>query len=184
MVIAYIHGRFQPFHKGHLALLLYALNKYDELWIGISNPLRELPPNFISFENDLKASILKARDPKKNIFTYLEREEMILKSLEYENIDLKRVKVLPHFGYYDSKNWQDFLPEKENSILVIHPKDLHHKLKLDVYDKLGWRIDDVPLLDPGVSGTDFHKEYPLDDWQQYVPKGTIEVLEKILLNKK
>jgi cytidyltransferase-like protein len=183
MVIAYVHGRFQPFHKGHLALCLYALSKYDELWVGISNPLRELPSNLSNFESDLKASLMKARDPKKNIFSYLERESMILKSLEFENIDLKRIKILPHFGYYDSKNWQDFLPDKTKSVLVIHSKDLHHELKLDLYEKLGWRIEQVPLLEKGVSGTEFHNEYPNGNWQKYVPEGTKEVLEEILRTK-
>ena len=68
--IGYTHGRFQPFHKGHLAVLLYILNSYDELWIGISNPLRRLPHNIATYEESLKKSILEARAENKNIFTY------------------------------------------------------------------------------------------------------------------
>jgi nicotinamide-nucleotide adenylyltransferase len=36
-----IHGRFQPFHNGHLEYLRGAAERSDEVWIGITNPDRE-----------------------------------------------------------------------------------------------------------------------------------------------
>ena len=33
-----IHGRFQPFHNGHLEYLRGAAERSDEVWIGITNP--------------------------------------------------------------------------------------------------------------------------------------------------
>ncbi len=183
MTIAYVHGRFQPFHKGHLALLKYALDNYEKLWVGISNPLRELPRNFSSLDKDLQTDLLRSRNPKKNIFTYLQREKMILKSLEYEGQNLLKVKVQPHFGYFESDNWQDFLPPKDDAVLVIHVKDLIHDLKLDLYKKLGWRIEQVKLFEEGVSGTQFHNVWPNGNWQVLVPKGTKEILEEILNDK-
>ena len=33
-----IHGRFQPFHNGHLEYMSGAAERSDELWIGITNP--------------------------------------------------------------------------------------------------------------------------------------------------
>jgi len=33
-----IHGRFQPFHNGHLEYMRGAADRSDELWIGITNP--------------------------------------------------------------------------------------------------------------------------------------------------
>ena len=33
-----IHGRFQPFHNGHLDYLRGALARCDELFVGITNP--------------------------------------------------------------------------------------------------------------------------------------------------
>src|SRR5438045_9295340 len=33
-----IHGRFQPFHTGHLEYLRGAAERSDEVWIGITNP--------------------------------------------------------------------------------------------------------------------------------------------------
>ena len=33
-----IHGRFQPFHLGHLEYLQGAAAQSDEVWVGITNP--------------------------------------------------------------------------------------------------------------------------------------------------
>lgn len=52
--IGYNHGRFQPLHNGHFSTFQKILEKYDELWIGIANPLRQLPPNFEKLDDVLK----------------------------------------------------------------------------------------------------------------------------------
>lgn len=175
--IGYTHGRFQPFHKGHLPVLLYILDKYDELWVGISNPLRRLPHNIDSYDNDLKNSIMNGRTADKNLFTFLERKQMILESLKDEDINLNRVKINPHFGYYEEDNWTDFLPSKEMTTIVLHSKDPHHDKKIIHYKKHGWEIETIPLLKEGYSGTEFHKTYPGGDWQDMVPDGTRRVIE-------
>jgi len=33
-----IHGRFQPFHNGHLEYLRGAASRCDEIFVGITNP--------------------------------------------------------------------------------------------------------------------------------------------------
>ena len=177
-IIGYTHGRFQPFHKGHLAILLYILNNYDELWVGISNPLRRLPYNIENYEVSIKKSILEARSEKKNLFTFLEREMMIIETLKDEGVDMGRVKILPHFGYYEEDNWVDFLPPKELTTIVLHCKDSHHDAKVDYYKKIGWKLEIIPLLKEGYSGTLFHNEYPGGNWQDLVPEGTKRVLLK------
>jgi len=177
--IGYTHGRFQPFHSGHLSILLYILDNYDELWVGISNPLRRLPQNIDSYDQDLKKSILVGRSDAKNIFTFLEREQMIRESLKDEGVDLSRVKIYPHFGYYEEDNWADFLPPKELTTIVLHCKDVHHDKKFVYYKKNGWKTEAIPLLREGYSGTKFHKEYPGGNWQNLVPAGTKRVLDSL-----
>lgn len=178
--IGYTHGRFQPFHKGHLPILLYILDRYDELWIGISNPLRALPHNFETYDEELKASIAKARLETKNIFTFLEREQMILETLKEERIDLNRVKIYPHFGYYEEDHWADFFPPKDKTTIILHCKDPHHDKKIDHYKKLGWKIEIIPLLKAGYSGTLFYQEYPNGNWRDLVPDGTKKIIENKL----
>lgn len=177
--IGYTHGRFQPFHKGHLPLLLHILNNYDELWIGISNPLRKLPDNIETYDTELKNSILEARLSTKNIFTFLQREQMILETLKDEKVNLSRVKIYPHFGYYEEENWADFLPPKKITTIVLHCKDPHHDKKFSYYQANGWKTEAIPLFQAGYSGTLFHSEYPNGNWQDLVPNGTKRILENI-----
>ena len=178
--IGYTHGRFQPLHKGHLPVLLYILDNYDELWVGISNPLRRLPHNIENFDDELKKSIKEARLDSKNIFTFLERKKMILETLKDEGVDLNCVKVYSHFGYYEEDNWADFLPPKEMTTIVLHCKDPHHDKKISYYKKHDWKTEAIPLLKGGYSGTLFHKEYPNGNWRDLVPNGTKKILERKL----
>ena len=38
MTRGFVHGRFQPFHNGHLEYLRGALERCEELFVGITNP--------------------------------------------------------------------------------------------------------------------------------------------------
>lgn len=154
------------------------MDHYDELWVGISNPLRRLPDNIESYDDDLKQSVLEARQEYKNIFTFLEREEMIRSTLKDEGIDMNRVRIYPHFGYYEEENWADFFPPKEMITIVMHCKDPHHDRKVDYYKTQGWNVEAIPLLKEGYSGTLFHKEYPNGRWRDLVPDGTRRFLEE------
>jgi len=174
--IGYTHGRFQPFHKGHLPIMLYILENYDELWVGISNPLRKLPANIDELGEDLQRSIKKARLEKKNIFTFLQRKRMILETLEDEGTDLSRVKIYPHFGYYEETNWTDFMPPKKLTTILLHCKDVHHNKKIKYYKDHNWKVETMPMLKDGYSGTLFHEEYPNGKWQDLIPDGTKRVL--------
>ncbi|HEV8713189.1 MAG TPA: adenylyltransferase/cytidyltransferase family protein [Candidatus Binatia bacterium] len=59
-----IHGRFQPFHCGHLQYALAALARCDHLIVGITNP----DPSLIVAE----ASDPERHHPAANIFTFLQ----------------------------------------------------------------------------------------------------------------
>ena len=57
--IGYTHGRFQPIHNGHFHIMLQILEEYDELWIGIANPLLKWPcllkkENLTIYDNKLE----------------------------------------------------------------------------------------------------------------------------------
>src|SRR4029079_19569485 len=64
-----IHGRFQPFHNGHLEYMRGAADRSDELWIGITNPdpARILP----------ESSSPLRHLPESNPYTYDERLLMV-----------------------------------------------------------------------------------------------------------
>ena len=175
--IGYTHGRFQPVHNGHFKVMLYILKNYDQLWVGIANPLRELPKNIESLVSDLRNSIKKAREPKNNPYSYIERYNMIYSSLKLYGVDMKRVKILPHFGAYETENWADFFPPKEQTTIILPAKEIYHYKKLEIYRKESWKVEIIPQF-PGISGKIFDKEFPNGNWKKLVPKGAIEIIER------
>lgn len=177
--IGYTHGRFQPLHNGHFKIFLYILNKCKFLWIGITNPERVLPPDIDKLDEKLRASLIRARDPKNNPYNFEERKEMIRSSLSKEGIDMSRIKITPHYGFYDREDWRDFMPPKENSIIFLAAKDSHHDVKIQLYKKEGWKVEVLSLFS-GFSGKLFDKEWPNGNWESLVPKGTAEFLESKL----
>ncbi len=173
--IGYNHGRFQPLHNGHFNTYLEILKKYDELWIGIANPLRQLPPNFEKLKEKLKKSLLQAREPENNPYTFVERYEMIYDSLSDHGIDMKRVRILPHFGFYETDNWREFIPDR--ATIVLCAKDYHHYSKVKIYEDNNLNVDFVKPLQ-GISGSILDKAWPDGNWRDLVPSGTRKVLEK------
>ncbi len=179
LTIGYNHGRFQPLHKGHFNTFLKILEKYDQLWIGIANPLRIPVPNTERLGQSLQESLQRARNIKNNPYSFLERYEMIRLSLINQGIDMDRIRILPHFGFYESDNWKDFIPKK--ATIILSAKDYHHYSKIKVYKSNGWKVDFVESL-PGISGTILRKEFPEGNWRELVPAGTIQILESKLKN--
>ncbi len=105
---------------------------------------------------------------------------MIRISLIKEGIDINRIRIVPHFGYYETENWKDFIPREAS--IVLSAKDKHHYEKIKVYKENGWKVE---LIEPvkGVSGTIFGKEWPDGNWEELVPEGTRTILRKKLREK-
>lgn len=182
MKIGYTHGRYQPLHKGHFNTMLYILQNYDPLWIGIANPLLEKPRLVDRSDKKLVESLKKARATEKNRWTYVDRYDMIYNSLIDKGIKPSRFRILPHFAFYDIKNWLDFLPQTKESVIILAEKDFHHYRKLEQYRKLEWEIETIEPIQ-GISSDIFYSQFPLGNWRQLVPTGTKAYLEQYLLNR-
>lgn len=81
-----IHGRFQPFHNGHLEYALAALERSSFLWIGLADPFPPAPPRQ---QPDHQA----ARSTSS--LTYHERQFMITRTLVAEGIPPERFSFTP-----------------------------------------------------------------------------------------
>src|SRR4051812_45474626 len=82
-----VHGRFQPFHNGHLEYVLRAKGLCQRLIVGITNP----DPKWIQPE-DYSAH---RHEPESNPFTYLERTLMIRDSLLDEGLHPQAFLIVP-----------------------------------------------------------------------------------------
>ena len=82
-----VHGRFQPFHTGHLSYTLEAFNRSEHLIIGITNP----DPS----ETRVEAADAQRHTSEANPFTFFERQWMIRAALVEAAIDLSRISIVP-----------------------------------------------------------------------------------------
>ena len=92
-----IHGRFQPFHNGHLEYMRGAADRSDELWVGITNP----DPARIRPEASDPARHL----PESNPYTYDERLLMVKAAAPDLGLDAASVHVIP-FPVNEPDLWQ------------------------------------------------------------------------------
>jgi cytidyltransferase-like protein len=103
-----IHGRFQPFHNGHLAYLEAAAARSDTLLVGITNPDRRRTRP----EVDDPARHL----PEANPLSYTERLLMI--SAVAEEAGVRRLHVIP-FPVNEPDLWDDYVPADVTHFLRV-----------------------------------------------------------------
>ena len=149
-------GRFQPFHLGHLDAVLFGLSRTENLFIGVgsSNKFNE----------------------KKNPFSAEERKEMIISSIESSMLGRVKIFEIPDVDNHEKWTFEiDQIVPKYDVVFTNDEftKTLFEKRKIDVIP--------VVLKDrEKFSGTNI-RELIADDknWQDLVPRGTRNVLEKI-----
>lgn len=180
----YYHGRFQPFHNGHLKVVKAMLAEHRQIILGISNPFRA-PAVFNDNEKqELKDDVNnETRAPKNNPWTYWQRLLMIRKSLQDEHIDLDRVIIIPNlrFSHYDL-NEVNF--PKEQCVIWIMPSQIHNQIILDNYRQDGWEVRIIKKEERVTSGTKIRNFIRANnpEWEKYVPKGIAEIIKKYPIN--
>jgi len=149
-------GRFQPFHLGHLDAVLFGLSRTENLFIGIGSSNKS--------------------NERRNPFSAEERTEMIISSIESSMIDRLKIFDIPDVDNHEKWTFEiDQLVPKYDVVFTNDEftKTLFEKRKIDVIP--------VVLKDrEKFSGTNI-RELIADDknWQDLVPHGTRNVLEKI-----
>jgi nicotinamide-nucleotide adenylyltransferase len=159
-----IHGRFQPFHNGHLEYMLGAAARCEELWVGITNPdptrIREEPSDPLRHL------------PESNPWTYAERLLMVKETARDEGLD---VHVIP-FPVNEPDLWPAYVPDGVTQYLRLFSE--WGGTKLDRLRAAGY---EVVILDAGVkkgvSGADVREAIRAgDDWEGLVPQGVARVI--------
>lgn len=167
-----VHGRYQPFHNGHLACLLGAAARCDELFVGITNPdPSRVLPDPLDPERHL---------PESNPFTYAERLLMVKAAALGAGLDLARVHVIP-FPVNEPELWPAYLPDGATHFLRLFSAWGQGKA-----ERLRAAGHAVEVLDDGaqkdVSGRVVRASLAAGDraaWRALVPAGAARVLEEI-----
>jgi cytidyltransferase-like protein len=162
-----IHGRFQPFHNGHLEYLRGAAAHSQEVFVGITNP----DPQRIREESSDPLRHL----PESNPFTYVERLLMIEAVAEDEGI---RAHVIP-FPVNEPELWPAYVPAGVTQYLRLFSE--WGGTKLERMREAGY---EVVVLDEGVdkeiSGIDVRAALRSGgEWKALVPPAVARVIRSL-----
>jgi nicotinamide-nucleotide adenylyltransferase len=165
-----IHGRFQPFHNGHLEYMRGAAALCDELFVGITNP----DPARIKPEAADPARHL----PESNPWTYAERLMMVKAAARDLGLDLDRVHVIP-FPVNEPELWPAYVPPGVTQFIRLFSDWGGEKL-----DRLRDAGYDVVVLDEGaekeVSGAQVRDALRSGaEWERFVPPGVARVIREL-----
>ncbi len=162
-----IHGRFQPFHVGHLEYLRGAAERCDEVFVGITNPD---PARVVPEPSDPLRHL-----PESNPFTYWERLLMIEEVARDEEVD---VRVIP-FPVNEPELWDAYVP-RDATQFIRHFSEWG-ATKIERLRAAGY---DVVVLDEGaqkeISGADVRAAMRSGgDWESLVPPGVARVIRSL-----
>ena len=165
-----IHGRFQPFHNGHLEYLRGAAERSDDIFVGITNPD---PRRVVPEESDPLRHL-----PQSNPFTYVERLLMVEAAARDLSLEAGRVHVIP-FPVNEPELWPAYVPEGVTQYLRLFSE--WGGTKLERLRAAGY---DVVVLDRGsekeISGADVRAAMRSGgDWRSLVPPGVARVIEEL-----
>ncbi|MFL5966113.1 MAG: adenylyltransferase/cytidyltransferase family protein [Gaiellaceae bacterium] len=162
-----IHGRFQPFHNGHLQYLRGAAARSEAVFVGITNPdpwrVKEEPSDPLRHL------------PESNPFTYTERLLMIEAVAAGEDIP---VHVIP-FPVNEPELWPAYVPEGVTQYLRLFSE--WGGTKLERMRDAGY---EVVILDEGaekeISGRDVRDAIRSGgDWEALVPSPVARVIRSL-----
>lgn len=162
-----IHGRFQPFHNGHLEYLRGAAARSERVFVGITNP----DPRRIKEE----ATDPLRHLPESNPYSYTERLLMVESVAADERIP---VHVIP-FPVNEPELWGAYVPEGITQYLRLFSE--WGGTKLDRLRDAGY---EVVVLDEGVekgiSGADVRDAMRAGaEWESLVPPGVARVIRSL-----
>ena len=162
-----IHGRFQPFHNGHLEYLKGAAALSDELFVGITNP----DPRRIKPEDSDPLRHL----PESNPYSYVERLLMVKAAALDAELGLDCVHVVP-FPVNEPGLWPAYVPDDVTQFIRLFSD--WGGTKLERLREAGY---EVVVLDEGsqkeVSGADVRAALREGgEWEALVPPGVATVL--------
>ena len=159
-----IHGRFQPFHNGHLEYLRGAAARSDEVFVGITNP----DPARIKEEPSDPLRHL----PESNPFSYVERLLMVTAVAADEGI---RAHVIP-FPVNEPELWSAYVPDGVTQYLRLFSE--WGGTKLERMREAGY---EVVILDEGsekeISGAEVRAAIREGrGWHELVPPAVVCVI--------
>ncbi|KYK24403.1 nicotinamide-nucleotide adenylyltransferase [Thermoplasmatales archaeon SG8-52-4] len=149
-------GRFQPFHKGHLKIIINASKEYEEVIIGIGSS--------------------QYGNSSDNPFSADERKNMIKKSLDAIGLNNFKIVLIPDI--HNPPKWVDHV------LSIIPDFDIvisNNSFTKQLFTEKGFKIKETPLYDKDkFSGKVIRKRIINDEsWKDLVPQEVHDFIIRI-----
>jgi nicotinamide-nucleotide adenylyltransferase len=151
-------GRFQPFHKGHLGAVKFALARVDQLVIVVG-------------------SAQKSHEPK-NPFTAGERIRMIKESLDFERVNVSKILIIPVPDIDVHSLWTrqvDMLVPKYEIVFANDP------FTLILFRERGVKTIEAPMVNRSkMQATGIRRKMATGGkWEGLVPAAVARIVKEI-----
>lgn len=169
--IGMVHGRFQPFHNGHLEYVLRARARSRALVVGITNPdpthVRDSPAN------------RERATAEANPFPFWLREQMIRGALLDAGVPAHDLSIVP-FPIHEPDLWDHYVPPR--AVHFVRVFSAWEERKVAELRAAGY---DVEVLDQGApkreTGTEVRRLLRSGaPWQDLVPHASASALMRYL----
>jgi nicotinamide-nucleotide adenylyltransferase len=149
-------GRFQPFHLGHLSVVKEAMEKCDQVIIGIGSAEQSYLPD--------------------NPFTAGERFELIDSALREEGVSAEKYCILPVRNINNYALWPNHVDALVPEYDEVYTGSKIVKQLFERQEK--HKVVDVKMLE-GICGAEVRNRILQDqNWEEMVPKKVAELLKK------
>jgi nicotinamide mononucleotide adenylyltransferase len=170
-----VHGRFQPFHNGHLEYLEAALLRCEYLFVGITQFRRKH-----LVQVDASGAVHRAL-PVSNPLTFFERFRVATAVMRSLDVPADRYSVIP-FPVEEPEELTDFLPSSVTVFTTTYDK--WNEQKIDVLRTAGYHVVNLwTRSQKAVEGQEVRRLIVADDphWRELVPAAVAAVLEDLNL---
>ncbi|UCD93220.1 MAG: nicotinamide-nucleotide adenylyltransferase [Methanobacteriota archaeon] len=149
-------GRFQPFHNGHLFMVRKILEDLDRVIIGIGSAQHSHTP--------------------RNPYTSSERQSMIERALEGENIRSYEIVLIEDVGEHSL--WVPYVESLVPRFGVIFSND---PLTVRLFREKGYEVRELPLeRREEYSGTELRRRMSSgEDWEHLVPDAVADYISEL-----
>ncbi len=162
-----VHGRFQPFHNGHLWLVTEALSRAEHVIIGICTP--EICTQEVAEKTGYPCTA------EQNPFTHEERARMISNSLSEATVESGQYTCIPFPSDY--KNIPAEVPG--DTVFLLCVANEADTRKADYIRALGYTVETIHIPDIRTeSGSHIRSLITSNDpaWHSLVPPATYSVI--------
>lgn len=166
--IACIHGRFQPFHYGHVDYLKAALSHWPKIVIGLTA---------VTPVTNASKLVEHRADAFANPLSYLERMLLIDAALKDIGVSLSHVSYVP-FPIDRPENLRFIIPKST----ICATTDLYewNREKVNRLNDLGYStyiLDECIKVD--FNGSEIRSQIieGNSEWKKWVPPSSVELLE-------